>query len=176
MINRPITHLGYVVDDIPRAVAWWASTFGAGPFFLVPHLQFDEVTYNGEPAAYDHSSAFGQWGDVKVELTVVHSASPPELQDLLGGPTGRVGHIGFLTDDLASERSAFAAAGMPLFHTGRSGPVEAYWFDGRATLGHHVEVLQRSDALLGFYEQIRAAHEGWDGADPLRPGGPPPEH
>jgi hypothetical protein len=175
MIDRPITHIGYVVDDIPSAVDWAVSTFGAGPFFLVEHLQFDEVTHDGAPAAYDHSSAFGQWGDIKIELTEVHSASPPELQDLLGGPTPKVGHIGMLTDDLETERAALEAAGMRLFHTGRSGPVQAYWFDARAQLGHHVEVLQRSAPLLGFYEQMRASHQGWDGSDPLRRGGPPPK-
>jgi hypothetical protein len=175
MIDRPFTHIGYVVEDISSAVDWAVSTFGAGPFFLIEHLQFDEVTYDGAPAGYDHSSAFGQWGDIKIELTQVHGASPPELQDLLGGPTPRVGHIGMLADDLQAERVAFEAAGLPLFHTGRSGPVQAYWFDGRTALGHHVEVLQRSAPLLDFYERMRASHQGWDGSDPLRRGGPPPK-
>jgi hypothetical protein len=47
--------------------------------------------------------------------------------------------------------------------------VRAHWFDARATLGHHVEVLQRSPELRGFHARIRAAADGWDGRDPLRP-------
>ncbi len=175
VIDRPIHHIGYVVDDIPTAVEWAVSTLGAGPFFLIEHLRFDEVTYAGAPAAYDHSSAFGQWGDIKVELTVVHSAAPAGLADAFAGPTPRVGHVAFLADDLEAETAELEAAGLPLFHTGRSGPVRAHWFDGRAVLGHHVEVLQRSDPLLGFYELMRASHAGWDGSEPLRPGGPPPK-
>lgn len=161
-----IHHIGYVVDDIPRAVGWAVSTLGAGPFFLIEHLEFDEVTFAGEPAAYDHSSAFGQWGELKLELTQVHSAAPAGLAEALGG--AGFGHVAWLADDLEAETARLTAAGLPLFHTGRSGPVRAHWFDARGTLGHHVEVLQRSPELLGFYERIRAAADGWDGADPLR--------
>jgi hypothetical protein len=53
-------------------------------------------------------------------------------------------------------------------NTGRAGPVRAHWFDARATLGHHIEVLQTSPELLGFYELIRSSADGWDGSDPLR--------
>jgi hypothetical protein len=168
--SRPITHVGYVVDDIASAVQWAVATLGAGPFFLIEHLAFDAVTYLGAPAEYDHSSAFGQWGPIKLELTVVHGSTPPELAELIGGRGPRVGHVGWLADDLDAEREALEAAGLPLFHTGTAGPVSAIWHDGRATLGHHVEVLRRSPELEGFYELIRSSAQGWDGTDPIRPG------
>jgi catechol 2,3-dioxygenase-like lactoylglutathione lyase family enzyme len=161
-----IHHVGYVVEDIPRAVAWAVSALGAGPFFVIEHLEFDEVSYNGAPAAYDHSSAFGRWGEIGLELTQVHSAAPAGLAAAVGGPAPRVGHVAWLADDLEAEG---ARLGLPLFHTGRAGPVRAHWFDARATLGHHVEVLQRSPELRGFHARIRAAADGWDGRDPLRP-------
>ena len=161
-----IHHVGYVVDDLPRAVDWAVSTLGAGPFFLVEHLEFDEVTFAGGPAAYDHSSAFGQWGELELELTQVHSAAPAGLADALGRLG--LGHVAWLADDLEAETARLTAAGLPLFHTGRAGPVRAHWFDARATLGHHIEVLRRSPELLGFYARIRTAAAGWDGSDPLR--------
>jgi hypothetical protein len=157
-------HVGYFVADIPRAVEWAVAELGAGPFFLIEHLAFDEVTFDGAPAAYDHSSAFGQWGALKLELTQVHSASPPGLAAALAGPVPRLGHVAWLADDLDAE-----APDLPLFHTGRSGPVRAHWFDARATLGHHIEVLQKSPELLGFYALMETAAAGWDGSDPLRP-------
>jgi len=161
-----IHHVGYVVEDIPRAVDWAVSALGAGPFFEIEHLEFDEVTYNGEPAAYDHSSAFGRWGEIELEFTQVHSAAPAGLAAALGGPAPRVGHVAWLAGDLEAET---ARLDLPLFHTGRAGPVRAHWFDARAMLGHHVEVLQRAPELLAFHERIRAAADGWDGRDPLRP-------
>jgi Glyoxalase/Bleomycin resistance protein/Dioxygenase superfamily len=166
----PIHHVGYVVDDIDHGVEWMVSRFGAGPFFLIPHLQFDRCTYMGEPAHYDHSSAFGQWGNIKVELTVVHASDPPELATRIGGGAPRVGHVGLVVDDLMAESARLEAAGMPLFHAGSSGPVSACWHDATRQMGHHVEVLGRSPQLEGFYELIRSSADGWDGSDPLRPG------
>jgi Glyoxalase/Bleomycin resistance protein/Dioxygenase superfamily len=166
----PIGHVGYVVDDVEEGVAWAVSTLGAGPFFVVAHLPFDVCTFNGEPAEYDHSSAFGQWGEIKIELTVVHSTMPPEFAEIIGGATPKVGHIGMLVDDLWQESAALEAAGLPVFHTGAAGPVSARWHDGRAQLGHHVELLRRGPEIEGFYELIRSSSVGWDGSDPIRSG------
>jgi hypothetical protein len=174
MVERPIHHIGHVVDDIPVAVRWAVATLGAGPFFLIEHLAFDDVTYAGAPAAYDHSSAFGQWGTIRLELTQIHDARPAGLAQALAGPTPRVGHVAWLADDLESDSRQLTDDGAPLFHTGRSGPVRAHWHDARATLGHHIEILQSCPELLGFHELVRSCAEGWDGSDPLRPGPGPP--
>ncbi len=169
MIKPPPHHVGYVVDDIPAAVDWAVEVLSAGPFFLIDHLPFDEVTYLGGPAAYDHSSAFGQWGSLKLELTVVHSAQPAGLAAALAGPTPRVGHVAWLAADLDAQSARLSAAGVPCFHTGASGPVRAAWHDARAALGHHIEVLQDCPEIQGFYELMRSSAHGWDGSDPLRP-------
>jgi hypothetical protein len=170
MPDRKITHIGYVVTDIDEAVAWAVSTLGAGPFFLIPHLHFDTCTFNGEPAEYDHTSAFGQWGGIIVELTVVHSSRPSELAEMVGEPAPRVGHVGWLADDLLADSALLEAEGLPVFHTGASGPVSARWHDARGRLGHHIEILGRTPQLEAFYELIRSSSVGWDGSAPLRPG------
>lgn len=168
--NRKITHVGYVVADVEDAVQWAVATLGAGPFLVIEHLQLETCTFYSEPARYDHSSAFGQWGDLIVELTVVHSSDPPELAELIGGPTPRVGHVGWLADDLAADSARLEADGLPVFHTGSSGPVSARWHDGRERLGHHIEILGRTPELEGFYGLIGSSSLGWDGSEPLRPG------
>lgn len=169
-MNRPPPHhIGYVVDDISAAVDWVVSALGAGPFFLIDHLPFDSVTFEGQPAAFDHSAAFGQWGPIKLELTVIHNAQPAGLAAALGGPPGRVGHVAWVVDDVEVESALLAAAGAPSFHEGRAGPVRAIWHDARAMLGHHIEILQDCPEIQGFYELMRSSAEGWDGSDPLRP-------
>lgn len=165
----PVTHIGYVVDDIERAASWAVSTFGAGPFYLVSHMKFDTCTFNGEPATYDHSSAFGQWGAILIELTVVHGSTPPQLAAVIGGLAPTVGHIGMLSDDLDADSRRLEAAGLPLFHSGSSGPISAHWHDGRTQLGHHVEILLRVPEIEGIYAMVRNAAREWDGSDPLRP-------
>jgi catechol 2,3-dioxygenase-like lactoylglutathione lyase family enzyme len=172
----PINHIGYVVSDIEEAVSWAVKTFGAGPFFLMPHMPFEVCTFNGAAAEYDHSSAFGQWGEIRIELTVVHGAKPAELGELIGGNPPRVGHVGLIVDNLEAESAALEAAGMPLFHTGATGPVAAHWHDARARLGHHIELLRRFPGLEAAQATFRAAADDWDGIDPLRVARPGGDH
>jgi len=171
----PIHHVGYVVDDLRDGVERFAASFGAGPFFGMEHLEFDEVTYLGEPALYDHSSAFGAWGELLVELSQVHDAQPAGLRAALLAPGAGVGHVAWLADSLDDEVQRLTAAGLTPFHTGRTGPASAVWLHGGPLLGHPVEVLQRRDELLGFYAMVRAAGARWDGSEPLRIMHGPPE-
>jgi catechol 2,3-dioxygenase-like lactoylglutathione lyase family enzyme len=142
-------HIGYVVEDLPAAVERWTRELGAGPFRTLAHIEFDEVTFEGAPAVYDHSSAFGAWGPVLVELTQVHEARPPGISR----PPG-LGHVGFLAEDLEREVARLQHLGLRVFHTGRTGPVHAVWLAG-GPFGHPVEVLQQVPELLGFYASLR---------------------
>ncbi len=164
----PIHHLGYVVESLHQDVPRFAAATGAGPFFAMEHIPFDEVTYKGERALYDHSSAFGAWGPILVELTQVHDVQPAGLRDSLVAPGGGVGHLAWLADSLEDEVARLEATGLTPFHAGRTGPASAVWFDGGEIFGHPIEVLQRREELLRFYAMVREASAGWDRSDPLR--------
>ena len=69
---QPIVRMCWVVDDMESSAQQWVETMGAGPFFLVPHFQLDELTYRGKPATLDQLSAVGQWGTLQVELKMQH--------------------------------------------------------------------------------------------------------
>jgi hypothetical protein len=83
------------------------------------------------------------------------------------GP-GHVGHVGILVESLEEASAGLEATGAPAYHAGRSGPVSAIWHDGRATLGHSIELLQRNEFISGLYERIARSAEGWNGSDPVR--------
>ena len=87
----------------------------------------------------------------------MHDAQPAGLREALVPPGGGVGHVAWLADSLADETERLVALGLTPFHTGRTGPASAVWFDGGPLLGHPVEVLQRRDEILGFYAMVRAA-------------------
>ena len=46
--------------------------------------------------------------------------------------------------------------------------LECAFVDTVASLGHMLEIYEKSDQLLGFYEMVRSASDGWDGSDPVR--------
>jgi hypothetical protein len=174
LLRRPFHHLGYVVDDLGQAARRLAATTGAGPFLLIEHVPLVQVTYRGAPARYDHSTAFAQWGPIIVEISQIHAAEPTGLRDFF--TTGRhpaIGHVAWLVDDLAEESARLAEAGMPVVHSGGSGPVRANWHDGSAAFGHPIEIHQSGPELLGFYEVIAGAARNWDGRRPLQAAPPP---
>jgi catechol 2,3-dioxygenase-like lactoylglutathione lyase family enzyme len=148
-----IHHVGYVVRDLRSATERFTRDFGAGPFQVMEHIPLEDVTYEGAPAVYDHSSGFARWGGILVELTQVHRAEPVGLAAAFTQPGAGVGHVGWLADDLEAETARLRALGMEPFHTGRAGPASAVWFRG-GPFGHPVEVLQRRQELLDFYASL----------------------
>jgi catechol 2,3-dioxygenase-like lactoylglutathione lyase family enzyme len=172
---RRLHHLGYIVQDLEQAAEQFALRFGAGPFLHVGHVALDPATYRGAVAHYDHSTAFGQWGRVIVEISQIHDVEPAGLREFLAARTSpAIGHVAWLVDDLPAESERLEGLGLGLVHTGRSGPVQAHWHDGASVLGHPIEVLRRCPEILGFYDAIRVAAVGWDGSRPLRPAPGPP--
>jgi hypothetical protein len=166
---RPFHHLGYVVEDLAAAAGRFARTVGAGPFLHIGHVTLDFATYRGADARYDHRTAFGQWGPVLVELSVIEDAEPAELATFMGHDRpGTLGHVAWLVDDLEAESAALERDGLALVHTGGSGPVSAHWHDGGLLFGHPVEVLRRCPEILGLYAAVGAAAQDWDGSRPLR--------
>ena len=64
-LGKPV-QLAYAVPDAKEAANIWSAQFGAGPFYLSEHIPVTDVLYRGKAATFDHTSAYGQWGDVMV--------------------------------------------------------------------------------------------------------------
>lgn len=176
-VRHPIQHIGYLVDDIPKAVDRWVATFGAGPFFwLGRHIQFDRAEHRGQPCILDHSAAIGKWGDTFVEFLQIYEVAPPTLGQAMapGGLLGpaselaRPHHICIAVDDPASEGARLESLGLAKALDVALGPNEVSYYDGRDRLGHVIEVQQNSAGFLGLFDMIAAAALDWDGKDSLR--------
>jgi catechol 2,3-dioxygenase-like lactoylglutathione lyase family enzyme len=106
MNDRPIHHVCYIVDDIPKAVGQWVEVTGAGPFFhLGEHVEFDEMLLEGEPCVFDHASAIGKWGPIFLELIELHDVTPELASRFYTGVAGgsNIAHIAYIVDDPAAE-------------------------------------------------------------------------
>lgn len=160
-LGAPV-QVAYAVGDIAGAAARFAATTGAGPFFVVEHIPLAAATVGGASTPFDHSSGYGQWGPVMVELVEEHT--PP-----LVTPGSGVHHVAFMVESLDAAMRWCGAQGWPeLLHATTSGGQEFAFMDARADLGHLVELYEPSDRLLGFYAMVAGAAAGWDGSDPIR--------
>ncbi len=168
IFGRPIVHIGYSVENIQQAVEFFASGMGAGPFFLMKDIRIPHLWNANGPIVWEHSAAFGQWGEVGIELQETHRLEP---EDAFGSSYQRVqgvNHVAYLADDLAEERGRLENMGLKLLFEAVNGPHESVLFDA-PLLGHTIEVHRDFTLFKEFRKLMAEAADGWDGSAPLRP-------
>jgi hypothetical protein len=164
----PPVQIAYAVPDAVEHAHRWAA-LGAGPFFVRPHIALTEVVHRGEPATFDHTSAYGQWGSIMVELVQDHGLGPSVIRERYASQEVGLHHFAFFVDDLDASTAALAGAGFPLaMSAATSSGMRFHFVDTCAALGHMVELYVPTPHLVGFYEKVAAASAGWDGRDPVR--------
>ena len=166
ILGRPINHICYSVDDLEQAAAFWASVFGAGPFFKIEATPFERSEHRGQPALWNPVLAFGQWGPIGVELLEVANVEPATLASHFSA-RGSVNHIAFLAADPQAESARLEALGLPLLLTNRRGNAETTWH-AAPELGHSIEIHRDIAPIRSFFNRIAAAADGWDGSDLMR--------
>jgi hypothetical protein len=166
-------HCAYVVDDIEATVRRLIDQVGAGPFFLIENVPLENVRSRGEPAEFVHNSAFGYWGGGAIELLEVRSVAPERVQKGFSGPRPRIQHVAYVLPpaEVAEVRRALDDRGLTEYLSSQLGDVETTLHDASAALGHDIEIHADNEGLRGFFAMVRAAADGWDGAEPLRPVG-----
>jgi len=164
-----VVQVAYFVSDIRAEAVKMNAAFGAGPFFVVDNIQLAWAEHRGQPCDYVHSSAYGQWGDVMMELVQQENVGPSPFRDLYApGETG-LHHVATMVDSLPETYNHFDAAGIPLATRSMTTTgTEFSFLDATATLGHFIEVYERNETLLGFYDMVRHASLDWRGEDPVR--------
>ena len=168
VLGKPV-QIAYAVRDVRAAAARWAESDGAGPFFVNEHIAVEKVRYRGGPGTFDHSSAYGQWGDVMIELVQDHTVGRSPVRDVVGEGGEGLHHVAFFVDDLADAQAGLAARGWPEALYAETASGAAFVFhDAVAELGHMVELYVGSRSLRGFYAMVADAAKGWDGSDPVR--------
>jgi catechol 2,3-dioxygenase-like lactoylglutathione lyase family enzyme len=166
---RPAVQIAYFVTDIRAAAARMHAAVGAGPFFVVDRIELARGEHRGRDCPFVHSSAYGQWGNVMMELVQQDVEGPSPFRDMYAPGAEGLHHVATFVDDVGQAIDHYAAAGLPLAarawtHSG----TEFAFVDATATLGHMIEIYVPTPQLLGFYGFVRDAATGWDGRDPVR--------
>jgi hypothetical protein len=163
-----VVQIAYAVADVRVAARSFAEQLGAGPFFVRHHDLPRHVDHRGEAGEFDHSSAYGQWGAVQVELVEIHHAAPASLHDIVARTSG-IHHVATFVASIDDEQRRLAELGWPPVMTAETASGLRYAFhDARAELGHLLEVYEPSPGVRKLYAMVADAARGWDGRDPAR--------
>lgn len=163
--RRPIVKMSYAVGDARLAAAQWAVKLGAGPFFVKSHIPLTD--FSTLDTVLDHTSAFGQWGPIMVELMQIHAVSPPSVAEFLVRPG--LHHVTWFAESLAAESERLEHMGWPLLLIGATTTGTTFAFhDARSDLGHLIQIYERTIAVRKNYANVKHASENWDGMDPVR--------
>jgi hypothetical protein len=162
VLGAPV-QIAYAVDDVERAATSWAAR-GVGPFFVREHIEVTNVRVRGRASSFDHSSAYGQWGDLMVELIHQHDGGDVPVVGTAG-----IHHVAHFVDDFASAAAHLGDGGhREILYAETTTGLPFAFHDGGVERGHLIEIYECTPPLARFYELVRAASVGWNGADPVR--------
>jgi methylmalonyl-CoA/ethylmalonyl-CoA epimerase len=168
--HGPVHHLAYVVDDLEATVQRLVSEFGAGPFFVLRDVAFEQVTSRGEPATFDHDSAFGQCGSMPIELMQLKRLEPERVREGFSQSPPNLHHTAYVVapDRLAEAREDLEQRGLPAFLHTTFGDIDSTLHEAAQATGHQVELHADCQTLRDLFGMVHDASLGWEGSDPLR--------
>ncbi|CCA92997.1 MULTISPECIES: VOC family protein [unclassified Novosphingobium] len=158
MPNLPIRQIAYFVPDIRAAALAHSETFGSGPYFVAEHIPLTRALHRGVERELDHSSAYGQWGEVMIEFCQQNNPGPSAFHDVYpeGSGQGGMHHVALFVDDVAQAAAEFEAQGHEIALDAAMTDGFRYVFvDTIARYGHMLELYQPVESLTGFYDYVR---------------------
>lgn len=170
LLAHPVRQHAYVVADLDEGIERWRSTLGAGPFVVMRDYVGHELTYRGEPSDTAVDYAFGQSGDIQVQLIAQSDPRSSIYRDMYAPGEEGFHHVCALVpmDDWERQVGVFADAGYDLAASLMTS-APAVYFDCRDDLGCFVELYGRTERSAGFFAHLRDLHDSWDGVtDPVR--------
>ena len=164
----PPVQIAYAVSDIFRGVDKWIKDFGAGPFFIAEHIPIKNVIYRGHPSELDITVAYGQWGEIMIELVQDNGEGPSIIRDLYPPQKSGLHHLAYFVNDMDLVSAKLVKEGYVLAMSGQAGENRFQFFDAISEMGHFLEIYEPIESLKSLYERVRSASINWDGSDPLR--------
>ncbi|CAN0489910.1 unnamed protein product, partial [Phaeothamnion confervicola] len=120
------------------------------------------------PGSFDHTAAYGQWGDIMVELFMQHDDEPSAVREMFAAGEEGLHHLAYFVDDQPAVAAQLEAFGFPQAQIGWANNRTRFAFhDARAELGHYIEIYPGAAGTKAFYAKVREAAQAWDGTNPI---------
>ncbi|MBN1367918.1 MAG: VOC family protein [Dehalococcoidales bacterium] len=144
----PVTQLGIVVKDTDKAVEYYSSVFGIGPFQVFDWGP-DRHWINEKPAPVKYRLGMAKLGDLEIELMqpLVGRSLHQEFLEIHGEG---IQHLGFHINDYDETFNNFTKAGFkPLMRAEHDAPenngmIRAAYFDTQQIGGIIFEIIWMS--------------------------------
>jgi catechol 2,3-dioxygenase-like lactoylglutathione lyase family enzyme len=167
----PIRQVAYFVPDIRTAALAHHRLFGSGPYFVADHIPLRRSLHRGVARTLDHSSAYGQWGEVMIEFVQQNNPGPSAFHDLYPEGSGASGihHVALFVDDVREALKRMEADGFETALYAEMNDGFAFAFaDTTAAYGHMIELYAPVPQLTDFYAMVAGAAADFDGTEPVR--------
>lgn len=154
----PVRQIAYFVPDVRAAARAHSALFGSGPYYVADNIPLTRALHRGTPRELDHSSAYGQWGEVMIEFCQQNNPGPSAFHDVYPEGSGAQGlhHMALFVDSIDAAVAAFAGEGHQVALDAEMTDGFRYVFvDTVARYGHMLELYEPTDTLTGFYAMVR---------------------
>jgi len=171
LAEQKVRQIAYAVADVRAAATRHSQLFGSGPFFIAERVPTRSCTYRGQSGDFDHTAAFGQWGELMVEFIQQNNPGPTIISDMYPLGSGKEGihHVAFIVEDPRAMVGAAVGRGFEMaMHIVQENGVEAFFVDTTALCGHMVEYYAPSPGVLRIYNFVREQALDFDGQRIIR--------
>lgn len=166
----PIRQLGFVVPDIESAMKHWSEVMGIGPFFYNPRVPIEDYVFEGTSYEPHNSVALANSGYIQVELIQCRNAVPSCYKEFTDAGNWGLQHTACWTEDYDRDLALMEAEGFRVKMSGKVGENGRFaYFDRETHPGTCIELSEVKGPKGRMFDLIRAASEGWDGQDRVRP-------
>ena len=156
--DLPIRQIAYFVADVRIAAQRHHALFGSGPYFVADNIPLARSIHRGIERPLDHTSAYGQWGEVMIEFVQQNNAGPSAFHDLYPEDSGREGlhHVALFVDSLEEAEARLNGEGFETALDAAMLDGFRYLFiDTVSAYGHMLELYEPAPTLTGFYDFVR---------------------
>ncbi|WP_068071683.1 VOC family protein [Novosphingobium lentum] len=167
-MNRPIRQVAYFCADVRKAALAHHAAFGSGPYFVADNIPLRSALHRGVERPLDHTSAYGQWGEVMIEFVQQNNPGPSAFHDLYPEGSGRWGlhHVALFVDDVDAECARLGALGFATALRAEMSDGFVFAFaDTVSAYGHMTELYAPAPVLTGFYDMVAQAAKAYAGGD-----------
>lgn len=147
--------IGFVTRDIDKAADFLTGTMGTGKFMKLPKPEISDQTWNGEPIDIVVDLAFGQWGNLNIELIQPIEGESSYSETLQTFDWIGIHHICVKVHNVDEASADMAEKNIPLIQSGRFGDHSTFhYFDTRPFLGYYTEVLYFDEDTETLFDKI----------------------